>query len=279
MTYARQQLFHWVGSHLEGPSKFSATEKRKKYVECLRDVLTQGLWMKRPRERDELPGGAQVSLPITSFTDWDLRSSGQHTDRYGKLGFGVTKKFVLAAGGHPVMYTHEKSKLNRVFATLRREVDREGLKESPIATQLDFIAHYVKRIKPPVKPSKKRRERRSDEVIGDSVTGGVEHPDRVFLRAWNLQSTSFLEEREWRVVYAGQRESLVKRTEHEEDNLAKPTYRLMPRLGYDLVTVVLPDNAAIHYALTDDVIREALMPKGARRPHVALISLAEVGTY
>lgn len=279
MTYARQQLFHWVGSHIEKSSSLSANVKREMYVDCLRDFLRDGFRMKLPRDPDVLPSGTRVTLPITCFTDWDLRGSGAHTARYGRLGFGVTKQFVLAAGGHPVTYAHVKSPLSNALANVRKQIERSGMTNPELASTLEFIAHFTKRIQPPAKPRKVENMQKVRTSSKANKAAIALDPGRHFLRSWGIQSGSFLEEREWRIVYGSHLESIVKPMKRAPGDREVPGYFLKPTLGHDVVTVVLPDNAAVHLAMTDKKIREALAPTQERRPHVALISLAEVGTY
>lgn len=275
MIYAHQQLFHWVGSHIEKPRGRPVSDKREKYVECLREFLREGFRLKIPRSLDTFPGGGEVSLPIACFTDWDLRDSRAHTERYGKLGFGVTKQFVLAAGGHPVTYANVKSPLSRAFAGLQADITRLGASGGTLDANLKFIAHFTKRIRPETKP------RGGKNLANAPVRGtkGTAHPDHVFRRSWGIPANTFLEEREWRIVYGPHLADDVDEPKRARIHFRGPLYFLKPKLGHELVSVVFPDNATIHHALKDDAIRRALVPKNQRRPHVALISLTDVETY
>src|SRR5438094_9710354 len=110
----RQQLFHWIGTHIDEQAdqrKLSDT-LREGYVDCLKGALRNGLWVKTPREPDHLGDGSLIKVhrPITFFTEWSLGQSLPHTTRYGRLGLGFSKKFVLSRGGQPVIYVRDSNK-------------------------------------------------------------------------------------------------------------------------------------------------------------------------
>src|SRR5690349_5406552 len=105
----RQQLFHWIGSHIDsrraGQRGKLDDAARTEYVSCLRGALKHGLWVKTPRDPDFLGKGdlIKVTRPIACFTEWTLGQSLPHTTRYGRLGLGFPKRFVLSRGGQPLI--------------------------------------------------------------------------------------------------------------------------------------------------------------------------------
>ena len=113
----KHQLFHWIGHHIDIPkgrqNDAASLEQRRAYLDCLRGVLAPGKapWVKPPREPARLGDGSliRVDRPIVCFTEWSLDESLPHTMRYGRLGLGLPKQFVLRHGGQPVTYVRDLS--------------------------------------------------------------------------------------------------------------------------------------------------------------------------
>ena len=105
----RRQLFHWIGGNLESDRKMNADQKASAYIEYLRGSLDKGLWIKPPREKDELgkDGEFRINSPICCFTETTLSEIEFHNRTYGKLGLGFPKRFVMTHGGRPVNYIND----------------------------------------------------------------------------------------------------------------------------------------------------------------------------
>jgi len=50
------------------------------------------------------PGQLYYAQNITCFTELKISSSYEHTMKYGLLGLGYSRKFILSNGGRPVHY-------------------------------------------------------------------------------------------------------------------------------------------------------------------------------
>ena len=83
----------------------------------------------------------------------------------------------------------------------------------------------------------------------------------------------YVEEREWRIVYDDRMNKHFKRA----PTGSSPAYYVPFEPGRELFTVVLPDNATVGLALSDNFIRKTLFPKD--RPHVTILSLEDVNTF
>jgi hypothetical protein len=107
----RRQLFHWIGGNLESDRKMNADQKASAYIEYLRGSLDKGLWIKPPREKDELgkDGEFRINSPICCFTETTLSEIEFHNRTYGKLGLGFPKRFVMTHGGRPVNYINAQT--------------------------------------------------------------------------------------------------------------------------------------------------------------------------
>jgi len=137
-------LIHWTGSDFDGavsddlynnPSREhpSTTNEdlNKKYITRLSNILRYGLWVKEDKTGDyvvinnikfELP-----KHPRVCFTELKLSESRKHAFKFGRLGIGFKRLFVVGAGGHPVYYLHNQGK-SMFFPSCKSE-----LKESRYA--------------------------------------------------------------------------------------------------------------------------------------------------
>lgn len=278
----KHQLFHWIGRHIDHPDHGGGHPRRglddaqrAQYLECLRGLLARGkgLWVKPPHEPDQLGDGSliQIDRPIVCFTEWSLGESLPHTMRYGRLGLGFPKQFVLRSGGQPVTYVRDRARkdpFTRDMMALARHIramDFRSEKNEEIGRAFDYISQFLKRIDKPEPPRPGRRRGRRESVI--PARPRERDP---FQRPFG-RTLEYLEEREWRIVF------------HPAiaDRLiaggGTPPYYLPIRPGTDLFTVVLPDNRAVNMALNDRRLRRVLLPNDA--PHVTVLSLEDVGTF
>ena len=275
----RQQLFHWIGSHIEAQlARGELTNAaREQYVDCLEGALRHGLWVQSPREPDELGRGLiRVRRAITCFTEWSLDLSRPHTTRYGRLGLGFPKLFVLQRGGQPVTYVRDLRRGDPYTAALvaietafqSGEVPGKSARQLETLRQhFDYLTHFSKRIRkqprpharrPKPAPAKKPRAMPRDASPFERRFGGCLH---------------YLEEREWRIVHD---EKLAKHFARGPKD-GPPSYYVPFRTGEHLFTVVLPDNDTVSRALRRHKIRNALFPSD--RPHATVLSLEDVNTF
>jgi hypothetical protein len=276
----KHRLFHWIGRHIDYPGGGTIErrprlkdEQRREYLACLRGILAprKGLWVKPPGEPDRLGDGALVKVdrPIVCFTEWSLDESLPHTMRYGRLGLGFPKQFVLRHGGQPVTYVRDRVRgdpFTRAMMVLARHLHGEGDREEDkhVREAFAYVSQFLKRIDR-AEPS--RLHRRRVHRRPPSARPPVRDP---FRRSFG-RTLEYLEEREWRIVFE------EKIAEGWNRGRKEPPYYLPIRPGFELFTVVLPDNRTVNLALGDRRLRDALFPKNA--PHVTILSLEDIGTF
>ena len=113
-------LVHWTGKDLD-PHDPTVSEK---FAERLLRTIETGLWLSPCRE--VLVGGRgvyELTVPMTCFTEIRLSAANSHASRYGRLGFGFDRLFVLRSGGSPVLYTrpsYDNLLMQRVSGVLGR---------------------------------------------------------------------------------------------------------------------------------------------------------------
>ena len=107
----RRQLFHWFGEHIDKNKSKSVDEKTADYIDCIVNSLERGLWLKKPRDHDFLGRNQEfeITQPICCFTETSVLDVADHAKKYGRLGVGFPKKFVLRNGGMPVHYASESA--------------------------------------------------------------------------------------------------------------------------------------------------------------------------
>src|SRR5687768_18425202 len=104
----KQQLFHWIGRNLDKENRGRETMADPLVQKCLdyvRQSMESGLWVKRPSKPEEFALGKDrlmLTRPIACFTEWSLDESLPHTERYGRIGFGFPKRWVIERGGQSV---------------------------------------------------------------------------------------------------------------------------------------------------------------------------------
>ena len=279
----RHQLFHWIGRDIDikgGDNKTLTDALRKQYIDHLKGSLNNGLWVKTPEKPDYLGAGKiiLVNRPMVCFTEWSLGESLPHTSRYGRMGFGFSKQFILSHGGQPVAYVNETSKspflktLEEIMMGIKNLDSNFNSKQLNLFNELqsnfDYLSHFYKKIKNVGERNAKTAKNRLPTLKSRSKLDPFK---RVYGRTLH-----YLEEREWRIVF---HTTLIKIfTKNENGGLQNiPEYFLNFQTGTDLFTLVLPDNKTIQMAMEDDAIRNRLFP--TKSPHVTLLSLEDIGTF
>jgi len=90
-------LVHWTGKDIAN------TKKSQLYVERLKDDLKNGLFTKRTSE-DSIRGTSVKNLLRICFSEIRLSQAQKHAKRYGELGIGFTREFMMNKGCRPVIY-------------------------------------------------------------------------------------------------------------------------------------------------------------------------------
>src|SRR5260221_14510840 len=109
-------LVHWTGKDICTNRNDLSDSHRRDYVERARSILQDGFWVTRPKEQliGSSPGSDASSscdyvIDVSCFTEVRLSQAELHSQRYGLLGIGVERKFVLDRRGGPVHYVRNAS--------------------------------------------------------------------------------------------------------------------------------------------------------------------------
>jgi hypothetical protein len=99
-------LIHWAGKKFHMPTDPLNDELRDKYVETLINIFENGFEMGRGKEEIvDLDGKLlETFVSRVCFTEIKLSLARKHAERYGLLGIGVDRDFVLKRYGNPVFY-------------------------------------------------------------------------------------------------------------------------------------------------------------------------------
>lgn len=107
MSVHSKFLVHWIGQDLveEETKKLTTPDAlAKEYARRLKDDYQNGLFTIRKKEPKVLPKISIDHLVRICFTEIRLGQAKTHADRYGKLGIGFTRDFVIKKGGRRVIY-------------------------------------------------------------------------------------------------------------------------------------------------------------------------------
>lgn len=211
-------LVHWTGKDIQpDPEQLSGTQRRA-FVDRLVSVLHDGFWMTKPVEKLFGYRGAWITYeaPITCFTEIRLSQTSTHARRYGLLGIGVTRRFVLDRFGGPVHYVRNHAaecvvgNLQEVLGVLNKHGETDAVKWFSVNSC--FIKNMSNR---------------------------------------DQDDFEYLEEQEWRIVntYAQAKAGRIVAT-----NLAHPEFRIPVSPG-DVRIVVFPDEQTRQEAKADPRIR------------------------
>jgi len=109
-------IVHWTGKDFDPERNYSSKlmpdKIRQLYIERLIDDLKDGFYMwkgkKEERETEKIydceDGWLQPEISRVCFTELKLSMAGDHAKKYGLLGIGVDRDFILKRYGNPVFY-------------------------------------------------------------------------------------------------------------------------------------------------------------------------------
>lgn len=136
-------LVHWTGKDIED---CPVTEKSQLYVERLKDDLEKGLFAKRTSE-DSIRYWKIKNLVKICFTEIRLSQTQTHAERYGKLGIGFTRDFIMNKGGRQVIYVPFDAKDDsRLLEDSIRNVYEKSNDNGEIHRSSKWIMAHVKRM-------------------------------------------------------------------------------------------------------------------------------------
>jgi len=208
-------LVHWTGE--KDIEKEADEDKPRKYVERLRDDLENGLYVGKSTEKS-LPPIKVKHLRRICFTEIRLSQAQTHASRYGGLGIGFTRDFIMDKGGRPVIYIPHSSRPDgrlledsiRYFHENRNKENEEARKAAV------WILAHVK-------------------IMSNGAEGDCRE--------------DYYEEMEWRLVQGGSQKCF----EHEEEGSYAKRLRFKPS---DVKVIVFQDVGTKQLALEDDFIRK-----------------------
>lgn len=233
-------------------------DQRDLYFDRIKDALNpeRGLLATLPTESLGGHGesGLEVAMPCICFTQISLTSAETHCHRYGRLGFGFTKRAVLQLGGRPVAYIRGgKTDPNvKRLIKLRKWLEKE---EAPPGLLLDFdyLRHFYKRIQfpyPQRDPASKRKPIKAPSKSADHLKG---------MAYTKPKPLDYAEEQEWRIVL---------QYPERFGGFAKVTgSRWIPvEPGNQLQVLVVPDNVIYQWVLSDKRLMEKVIAPEHRKP-------------
>jgi hypothetical protein len=136
-------LVHWTGKDIENNPE---ANKEQKYVERLKDDCINGLFTKRTSESAIRKVKVKYLVRIC-FTEIRLSKAETHARRYGKLGIGFTRDFIMKKGGRPVIYIPYKPEADCcLLEDSLRNLYEKTKGNSEIRGSFKWILAHVKRM-------------------------------------------------------------------------------------------------------------------------------------
>ena len=219
-------LVHWTGKNINLDNKKMDDDLRKKYVDLLKDDLCKGLCMNPGKETIYGKEDREVTAKIARvcFTEIKLTQTEEHSKRYGKLGIGFNRDFVLEREGNPVFYVqngergHIIQNLNKLISWMKKLPYNTGVGSN--IEELAIVLGYLKN-----------------------------------MSCRNENELKYYDEMEWRVVHITRLEGLNNYIQDIEEKTkeGKKKYRLKvsPK---DVKLIVFPDSETLRLAMKDEEI-------------------------
>jgi hypothetical protein len=136
-------LVHWTGRDIE---KYPKDKRSQLYVERLKNDLQEGLYTKTTEE-EVIRGWTIKNITRLCFTEIRLSQAQMHADRYGKLGLGFSRDFIINKGGRPVIYIPFKATADsRLLEDSIRNVFEKSKDHDDIHRSSKWIMTHVKRM-------------------------------------------------------------------------------------------------------------------------------------
>ena len=166
-------LVHWMGKDFEKNPNNLNDEKKEKYVERLKDIIENGFYMNLGYNRiwDNRNEWIKIDISRVCFSKIKISLAHKHAKRYGLLGIGVDRSFVLERYGNPVCYQYN-GELNCITDNLRnvRDYLDKSAKEEDLLKNLEIVLVYCKNI------NEKDEE---DFIYYDALEWHIVHLDRL----------------------------------------------------------------------------------------------------
>lgn len=260
-------LFHWTQPPEEKGSETKIADackfipkavpktkpERDKFIEHLSLILTTGLRFSIPKYNhvEQITPAIKTTHSIISFSEWNVGASSAHALRYGHIGFGFTRKYIMRHNGRPVIYLRKSGKNNDPTTEAMVKLLESALKDRDLCVHAQLIASLLKLTKDP-------RSAKSSTVGGEktNMKKQAKAPDEDHIFALEFGGIhGNLEDREWRILGVNSQDSKPSNLLCEPGNLAM---------------IVMPDHKTLSLALKDASIRAMVLPEG--KPAICMIS-------
>jgi len=262
----RQLLFHWTEPKgISGDPK--STADRRRFLDHLLLLLETGLKFGIPkREHSEwlVEGEIEATHGMLCFCEWNVSAAHEHSGRYGGMALGFTRKFVMRAGGRPVVYVpnEKRDPFRKALVSLLQNAK----KDEKLRPECELISSWLKTYN----GARSQRSSNSDSsnknaVSSDECIPGVESkPAR--------KKSGPTEDRHLRVDFGGLFANLEDREWRVLGPVAQKKLKVesLPCTPGSLAMVVLPDHQTLAYAMQSEALRKKLYPTD--KPAVCLLS-------
>jgi hypothetical protein len=243
----RQLLFHWTGKQKEAAIKPRTRQDRLNYLDLLGKILDNGLRYSRPsQDHTEWieKGLVEAKHPMLCFSEWGVSESSAHSGRYGFMGLGFTRRFIMKQGGRPVVYVdNSKSDPFRIaMLGLIRAAKASTHLDAKVLEQVEIVSSYFKAYhfkRTPERPEAPGEPKKS-RVANNSRTPAEDRHLRIDFGGLLAN----LEDREWRV--------LAKNSDPEKEIF----------MGFspgDLAMIVFPDHQTLSLAMRSSEIMKVIL--------------------
>ena len=215
-------LIHWTGKDIQRNYTALNDQQRNQYINRLQRTLIEGLWMTTPQEKICGYKGRSIeySMPITCFTEIKLSDTHEHTKRYGCLGFGFNRKFVIERCGMPVQYV-------------------SGTEDDAVVANLSVLWDFLRQLQTMCNWQFKNGGTLCDEGELDTLIEGVKVNISFIKNMFEPpHEFQYLDEAEWRIVFTDRKFCEGKLRATGKDN---PKFKI-PFKPCDLKILILPDD-------------------------------------
>lgn len=179
----------------------------------------------------------EYSMPMTCFTEIKLSDTHKHTERYGCLGFGFSREFVIKRSGGPVLYVPETE-------------------DDAIVANFSVLWDFLKQLRWMANARLADGRTLCDEdKLGELINAiGINIGfTKNMSECKSPRDFQYLDEAEWRII------STVRRVEERKINwfgLENTPPAKIPFKPCDLKVLILPDNKTRQQVLSNKNILE-----------------------
>lgn len=225
MSIRSKILVHWTGKGKKRSPDIEESPEAKKprrYVERLAEWYKEGIRSMRTVE-PTVKGRKIKHLVRLCFTEIRLSEAHTHAERYGRLGIGFSRDFIMEREGRPVIY----------ISRLQEGLLERSIREVEEKLKVDDLC--------PKQPEEIEGQRASKWVMA--------HVKRMTDKKGR---ENYYEEMEWRVVYNETDSTYWKRGNKKGEH----RFLFQPK---DVKVIVFPDECTKQLALTDGELQKLLL--------------------